>query len=53
VSGSLIVAIGRAARFTSVAPVGGEVLGLVALAVLADAPALELAHTIWAYPTIR
>jgi hypothetical protein len=37
----------------AVAPVGGEALGLVALAVLADAPTLELPHTIQAYPTFR
>jgi hypothetical protein len=42
-----------AAQFTSVAPVGGEALGLVELAVVADAPTLELPHTIQAYPTFR
>jgi pyruvate/2-oxoglutarate dehydrogenase complex dihydrolipoamide dehydrogenase (E3) component len=38
---------------TSAGPSGGEVLGLLALAVSARVPVSELAATIWAYPTFH
>ncbi|MEZ0065416.1 pyruvate/2-oxoglutarate dehydrogenase complex dihydrolipoamide dehydrogenase (E3) component [Streptacidiphilus sp. MAP12-20] len=38
---------------TSAGPTGGEVLGLLALAVSARVPISELASTIWAYPTFH
>ena len=38
---------------TSVGPVGGEVLGLLALAVHAEVPVDRLADMIYAYPTFH
>jgi pyruvate/2-oxoglutarate dehydrogenase complex dihydrolipoamide dehydrogenase (E3) component len=38
---------------TSAGPTGGEVLGLLSLAVSARVPLGELASTIWAYPTFH
>jgi pyruvate/2-oxoglutarate dehydrogenase complex dihydrolipoamide dehydrogenase (E3) component len=38
---------------TSAGPTGGEVLGLLSLAVSARIPLSELASTIWAYPTFH
>jgi pyruvate/2-oxoglutarate dehydrogenase complex dihydrolipoamide dehydrogenase (E3) component len=38
---------------TSMGPTGGEVLGLLALAVHARVPVSELQTMIWAYPTIH
>jgi pyruvate/2-oxoglutarate dehydrogenase complex dihydrolipoamide dehydrogenase (E3) component len=38
---------------TSAGPVGGEVLGLLALAVHAQVPVTELQHMIYAYPTFH
>ena len=38
---------------TSVGPVGGEVLGLLTLAVHAEVPTTALRHMIYAYPTFH
>jgi pyruvate/2-oxoglutarate dehydrogenase complex dihydrolipoamide dehydrogenase (E3) component len=38
---------------TSVGPVGGEVLGLLTLAVYAAVPTEDLRHMIYAYPTFH
>ena len=38
---------------TAVGPNGGEVLGLLALAVHAEVPVSELRNMIWAYPTFH
>ena len=38
---------------TSAGPVGGEVLGLLALAVQAEVPITTLQHMIYAYPTFH
>jgi len=38
---------------TSVGPWGGEVLGLLALAVHAEVPTISLRHMIFAYPTFH
>jgi len=38
---------------TSMGPVGGEVLGLLALAVHAEVPLTELRSMIYAYPTFH
>jgi pyruvate/2-oxoglutarate dehydrogenase complex dihydrolipoamide dehydrogenase (E3) component len=38
---------------TSVGPWGGEVLGLLALAVHAEVPTTRLRHMIYAYPTFH
>ncbi len=38
---------------TSAGPVGGEVLGLLTLAVHAAVPTIELRHMIYAYPTFH
>jgi len=38
---------------TSVGPWGGEVLGLLALAVYAEVPTISLRHMIYAYPTFH
>ena len=38
---------------TSAGPTGGEVLGLLALAVHAEVPTADLRHMIFAYPTFH
>ena len=38
---------------TSAGPTGGEVLGLLTLAVHAEVPTTELRHMIYAYPTFH
>ncbi len=38
---------------TSAGPVGGEVLGLLTLAVYAEVPTERLRHMIYAYPTFH
>ena len=49
----LVAAGGVLVGATAAGPTGGEVLGLLTLAVQARLPLAELAATIWAYPTFH
>jgi pyruvate/2-oxoglutarate dehydrogenase complex dihydrolipoamide dehydrogenase (E3) component len=49
----LVAAGGVLVGATSAGPTGGEILGLLTLAVQARLPLAELAATIWAYPTFH
>ena len=49
----LVAADGHLVGATAAGPSGGEVLGLLTLAVQARTPLADLAATIWAYPTFH
>ena len=49
----LVAADGRLVGATAAGPSGGEVLGLLTLAVQTRTPLADLAATIWAYPTFH
>jgi pyruvate/2-oxoglutarate dehydrogenase complex dihydrolipoamide dehydrogenase (E3) component len=49
----LVAANGRLVGATAAGPSGGEILGLLTLAVQARTPLADLAATIWAFPTFH